>query len=345
MIPKHFDAPPLKVSILVLPQTAPMAVYGLYEVLSSVGKVWAAVTGETTRVRSIEPRIVTRDGKTFNSVLGIPITPQASIVDDTDSDVVIVTDIELPLAADPATLWPQEIAWLRGRLEAGASVNSTCSGSVVLAEASLLDGVEATSHWSAGELFRDRYTKVRFRPERILCDSGYQGRLITTGGASAWQDLALFLIGKYCGPSEAVRTAKIFLIGDRSEGQLPFAAMTRPRQHDDAVIAASQAWIADNYAKPNPVALMVDVSALPERSFKRRFKQATGYAPVDYVQAIRIEEAKQMLETTGDGIDSIAAEVGYEDPTFFRRLFRRLAGVTPAHYRRRYRGSSLNQKV
>jgi len=337
MVWKMNESRPLEVSILVLPQTAPMAVYGLFEVLGSVGNVWPVLTGEETPVRPIRPRIVARGSEPFRSLIGPTIAPDASIADRPRSDVIVVTDIELPLQGDPAKLWPDEIAWLRQELAAGTKVCSTCSGSVVLAEGGLLDGQEATSHWSAAPLFRDRYPAVKFRPDRILCDSGHDGDLITTGGASSWQDLALYLIGRYCGPEEAVRTAKIFLIGDRSEGQLPFAAMTRPRQHSDAVIADAQAWLAEHYDDGNPVALMVARSGVPERTFKRRFRQATGYAPVDYLQAIRVEEAKQMLETGGEGIDDIAASVGYEDPTFFRRLFKRMVGTTPARYRQRYK--------
>jgi transcriptional regulator GlxA family with amidase domain len=337
MFPKHFDAPPLKVAILALRETAPMAVYGLHEVLGSVGRIWPLVTGENPHVRPIAPRIVARDGRQYMTPAGTPIVPHDAIADSDTPDVVIVCDIELPLPAGPEGLWDEEIAWIRRQLDRGATLCSTCSGSVVLAEGGLLDGMEAASHWSAASLFRDRYDKVRFRPDRILCESGHEGRLITTGGASAWHDLALYLIGRYCGPSEAVRVSKIFLIGDRSDGQLPFAAMTRPRQHADRTIADCQAWIAENYEAANPVTRMVEQSGLAERTFKRRFKQATGYAPVDYVQAIRIEEAKQMLETTSTPIDMVAAEVGYEDPAFFRRLFKRVAGVSPARYRQRFK--------
>jgi transcriptional regulator GlxA family with amidase domain len=336
MFPKHFDLSPLQVAILALPETAPMAVYGLHEVLGSVGRIWPLITGETDRVRPISPRIVARDSRSFMTSAGTPIVPHAAISETEKPDVVIVCDIELPLPNGPDGLWLEEIGWARQQLERGATLCSTCSGSVMLAEGGLLDGREAASHWSAAGLFRDRYNKVRFRPDRILCESGYEGRLITTGGASSWQDLALYLIGRYCGPAEAVRVSKIFLIGNRSDGQLPFAAMTRPRQHSDGIIADCQAWIAENYEAANPVSRMVTRSGLAERTFKRRFKQATGYAPVDYVQAIRIEEAKQILETTTMSVDDVAAEVGYEDPAFFRRLFKRIAGVSAARYRQRF---------
>jgi transcriptional regulator GlxA family with amidase domain len=330
------DLPPLEVSILVFPETAPMAVYGLYEILWSVGKTWSLVTGEQVKTRRIVPRIVARQREQFTSIIGTPIWPQACVFDEFRTDVVIVTDVELPLPDSAPGRWQDEIAWIRRQLDAGKLACSTCAGSVVLAEGGLLDGQEAASHWSAAALFRDRYSKVLFRPERILCESGYEGRLLTTGGASSWHDLALYLIGRFCGSSEAVRAAKIFLIGDRSHGQLPFAAMTRPRQHSDAVIADCQSWIAERYAEPNPVSRMVARAALPERTFKRRFRRATGYAAVDYVQVLRVEEAKQLLEATSKSVDSIAASVGYENAAFFRRLFKRLTGITPAQYRQRY---------
>jgi len=103
------------------------------------------------------------------------------------------------------------------------------------------------------------------------------------------------------------------------------------------VIADCQVWIADHYAAPNPVSRLVARSGLPERSFKRRFRAATGFAPVAYVQTLRIEEAKQQLETTGLATDAVGRAVGYKDPASFRRLFKRSTGVTPARYRQRFR--------
>jgi transcriptional regulator GlxA family with amidase domain len=107
--------------------------------------------------------------------------------------------------------------------------------------------------------------------------------------------------------------------------------------HDDTVISEQQVWVADNYARPNLVAELVRRSGLPERTFSRRFKAATGYTPLAYAQTLRIEEAKQMLEASAMTVELIAAEVGYEDPAHFRSLFRRLTGMSPAGYRRKFR--------
>lgn len=312
-----------------------MAAFGLHEVLSDTR------TNDEALSRPIHPALVASLGGPFMSSTGLRVTPERDLTGDC-ADVVIVCDIHLGRDETPEGRWHDEIAWVRRHLDHGAVVCATCSGSVLLAEAGLLDGVEAASHWSMADLFRDRYPGVKFRPERILCDSGRGGRLITTGGASSWQDLALYLIGRFCGAEEASRVSRLFLLGDRGYGQLPFASMARPRQHGDAVISKIQAWLVDNYATANPVSVMVGRSGLSERSFKRRFSAATGYTPVEYVQALRIEEAKQMLETDDLAIEDVAMAVGYEDPTFFRKLFKRRTGVTPAQYRQRNRIRGLS---
>lgn len=326
---------PLRVAILCLPESGTMAAFGLHEVLGDTGRNDRALS------RPMHPSLVASCGVTYRSSTGLQVTPDQAL-GEAVADIVIVCDIHLGQDDDVAGRWRQEIAWVHQHLEQGAIVCSTCSGAVLLAEAGLLDGAEAASHWTMADLFRDRYPSVRFRPERILCDSGRGGQLITTGGASSWQDLALYLIGRFCGAEEAARVARLFLLGDRGYGQLPFASMARPRQHSDAVISRIQAWLVDHYATPNPVSAMVERSGLAERSFKRRFSAATGYTPVEYVQALRIEEAKQMLETEDIAIEEVAVTVGYEDPTFFRRLFKRCAGVTPAQYRQRNRLRGLS---
>lgn len=307
-----------------------MAAFGLHEVLANTA------TNDGALSRAIHPTLVASRSGTYRSSTGLKVTPEGGLHENC-ADVVIVCDIHLSLDDSPEGRWSEEISWIQRHVDHGSLVCSTCSGSVLLAEAGLLDGREAASHWTMADLFRDRYPSIKFRPERILCDSGRNGQLITTGGASSWQDLALYLIGRFCSAQEAARVSRLFLLGNRGYGQLPFASMARPRQHSDAVISKVQAWLVDNYAVVNPVTAMINRSGLPERSFKRRFSLATGYTPVEYVQALRIEESKQMLETDDMGIEEISAAVGYEDPTFFRKLFKRRAGITPAQYRQQNR--------
>ncbi len=153
---------------------------------------------------------------------------------------------------------------------------------------------------------------------------------------TSWQELALYLIARFCGAPAARETAKVHLLAGHEGGQLLFAAANRHSGGSDRIIARAQEWIALHYDEPNPVQRMAEIAGLNTRTFARRFRAATGSSPIDYVQHIRIEEAKQTLEMSAGSIDDLAAEVGYLDPAAFRRTFRKLAGTTPAEYRRRF---------
>ncbi len=182
----------------------------------------------------------------------------------------------------------------------------------------------------------NNYPGVNVKLQQSLVLSGEAQRIVMAGGGSSWQDLALYLIARYVGLKEAMEVAKVYMLQWHDLGQQPFAAMTSGRKGNDAVINKCQDWLAQNYQSPSPVAAMTEVSGLAERTFVRRFHEATGMTPLDYVHALRLEEAKQMLETGDESIEAIANEVGYEDTSFFGRLFRRKVGLTPAQYRLRF---------
>ena len=173
--------------------------------------------------------------------------------------------------------------------------------------------------------------------DRILVQTGDGHSIVSCGGASSWQDLALLLIARHGSTEEAIRISRLFLFQWHREGQLPYASMAANVDHGDGAILKCQAWLAENYARADIVAEAVRQSGLPKRTFDRRFKAATGYSPLAYIQALRVEEAKQMLETGTAPVEAIGREVGYEDAASFRRLFRRLAGMAPGDYRKKFR--------
>lgn len=133
-----------------------------------------------------------------------------------------------------------------------------------------------------------------------------------------------------------MEVAKVYMLQWHDMGQQPFAALMRFRQTNDAVIKRCQRWAESNYKAQSPVSAMANLSGLPERTFVRRFVKATDMTAIDYIHALRLEEAKQMLETGNLPVEAVANEVGYEDTSFFGRLFRRKIGLTPAQYRMRF---------
>jgi transcriptional regulator GlxA family with amidase domain len=331
-----FSPKKISVCLVAVPETATGVLHGLYEVFTYVGSGWEFLTGWPPGPQRFSPRIVARSHEPFRNSVGLPIAPDLSLKEAKRADIVIVADLAIGREEETQGRWPEVVDWLRRQHSEGALICSVCTGSLMLAEAGLLDGVEATCHWAAIDQIRVRYPRVQLRPERVLVSSGVEHRIVTSGGNASWSDLALYIVARFCGEEEARRTAKLFLFGDRSNGQAPFAARVRPPQHDDAAVGAAQLWIADNYRSPNPVAAMTAVSGLAPRTFKRRFETAAGYSPLDYVQSLRIEEAKQMLESSDAGIDTIAGEVGYSEPAAFRRLFKRMTGISPLQYRQRF---------
>lgn len=336
-MPSSSQTRKISISLIAVPEVSAAIVYGLHEVFTCVGTVWETLTGEKTNARLMTPRIVGRTTTPMRTTFGVTLVADHTLDEEHRSDVVIVGDLNFDDGGSPVGRWRDETAWIRGQYERGAIVCSVCTGSMMLAEAGLLNNREATTHWGARGVFEQCYPQVLLRPERVLVPSGLEHRIVTSGGSASWTELALYLVARFCGDAEARHIAKIFLFGDRSDGQLPFAAMARPKQHEDAVIAQCQVWIANHYAVASPVARMAEQSGLASRTFKRRFANVTGYAPLDYVQSLRIEEAKQMLEATDDAIDDIASLVGYDEPNSFRRLFKRTTGITPHQYRVRFK--------
>jgi transcriptional regulator GlxA family with amidase domain len=325
-----------RVCLVAAEETSPSVLYGLYDVLSTAGAVYSELTSGKPGEKALDVRIVAATDRPFRCFGGVMVEPHDSIEQVDETNAAIICDMYTPIDTPPRGRYGREIEWLKQMYANGAILGSVCSGSLVLAEAGLLDGQEAAGHWAYRDLFRDQYPKVTYRMDSILRFGGERDRIITAGGVTSWQDLALYLIARLCGPQDAIRTAKIHILSDHSDGQLPFAVLTPRVQRTDAVIGACQSWIAENLACENPVASMTAHSGLNPRTFARRFLAATGYHPVDYVHALRIEEAKRLLEADPVNVEEIGHIVGYEDPTFFRRLFKRKVGLTPAAYRRKF---------
>jgi len=329
-------AAPLQIAILAVPEVTASTLYGMHDLLSSAGRDYAYITrGEPGEARML-PRIVARDTKAFLAANNVWVTPHASYADLPTPDIVCIPDFFIDPGGSVAGQYADEARWLRRVHDEGAVIATACSGAVLLGEAGLLANCEATIHWGYGKTLTSHYPGVRVNLSHPLVVSGNAHRIVMAGGGTSFQDLSLYLIARYVGFKEAVEVAKVYMLQWHELGQQPFATLMSLRQTDDALINHCQQWLEKNFRRPAPVAAMVANSKLPERTFARRFRKATGLTPLDYVHAVRLEEAKRLLELGESSVEIIALQVGYEDATFFGRLFRRRIGMTPARYRARF---------
>jgi transcriptional regulator GlxA family with amidase domain len=327
---------PASAAILAFPEATASVIYGLSDLFHSAGRGLGMIVTGIPGAPLIRPRIVSAEASPFRIANDVTVVPDARLSEVPDPDLICVPEI-LVSPSEPLTgRFEREIEWLRACYARGSTVAAACSGSLLLAEAGLLDGEAATSHWAYCDALAERFPGISVQRQRSLVAAGEGQRLIMAGGGSSWLDLGLFLIARIAGVDAAMQVARIYLIDWHHAGQQPFARLSASRQTDDAVVAECQVWAATHYNEPVPVAAMVQRSGLSERSLTRRFQRATGLTPIQYVHAIRIEEAKQMLEATQDPIEAIAHDLGYEDASFFIRLFKRDVKLTPSQYRRKF---------
>ncbi len=323
--------------IVAVPETAGSALYGMVDVLAAAGSLWQALAGAEPDARSIRPRIVSPLTKPFVCGNRVPVAPDLDIADDPQAEIIILPELWLAPDDDFKGRYPALLDWVRRRYHDGSAIYSACSGSVMLAATGLLDNKEATSHWGYADLFRKHYPQVRFRPEPALVFADPAGHIVTAGGTTSWHDLAIHIIARHLSPGEAMRIAKVYLLKWHNEGQLPYAALVRQQPHADSVVRQCEDWLEANCRAADAVTQVVAVSGIPERTLKRRFKAATGTTLIGYVQNLRVEEAKRQLETEAMSFEAIAADLGYENLAFFRRLFKRATGLTPGQYRKMFR--------
>jgi transcriptional regulator GlxA family with amidase domain len=327
---------PLHLSLVALPEVMVGTLTGLFDVFNCFGAL-----GWFDEALAAHPPylidIVAVDSAPMKTVAGLAITNVRSLDEIERTDIVIVPSTMVEGGEWRTGRYPIVVDWLRRMHDRGALLCSACSGAMLIAETGLLDGREATAHWAYARTFEDNFPSVRLRLEAPLLVTGTRNQLVMSGASTSWQDLALYLIARTIGPATAQAVSKFYAMQSHSEGLAHFAVFEPRTDHGDAIILKAQTWLANHLSAYNPVEEMAHRSALPERSFQRRFRKATGYSPIAYTQRLRMEAAKKQLETAGAPIEKIGWAVGYEDASSFRRLFKRVVGMTPSQYRHRFR--------
>ncbi|OBK73365.1 helix-turn-helix domain-containing protein [Mycobacterium sp. 1164985.4] len=227
---------------------------------------------------------------------------------------------------------------LRSAHRRGARIASICTGAFALAEAGLLDGRRATTHWAAADLFRARYRNVQLDPDVLYVD---EGDMLTSAGASAGLDLCLHMVALDHGSSVAADAARMAVAPlHRSGGQAQFIVRNRPVVNsiaEQTTLDDLLAWIEHNAHRDLTLHDLAAHAALSVRTLNRRFQAETGQTPMQWLTGVRIRHAQQLLESTGHGVERIGREVGFTSAANFREQFRRLTGVSPQSYRNTFR--------
>ena len=326
---------PLHVSIVAIPDAVISTLTGIYDVLGSfrlLGRIEPSIPAEPPFKIEI---VATRPGSVALAS-GMPVEARRGVSQIEETDIIIVPSVLVSAEGWSAGRYPELVEWVRHMHARGAQLCSACSGVFLLAETGLFDGRTTTVHWGYADEFARAFPNVPPQPDRVLVVSGEREELITSGSSMTWHDLVLYLIARHVGATAAQTVAHYFALQWHHDGLAPYMVFQGRRDHGDAAIVDAQAWLSTHFSVGSPVEEMVRRSGLAERTFKRRFTEATGFAPIDYVQRLRIEDAKRRLERTDAPADEISWQVGYEDAAFFRRLFKRVTGLTPGAFRRRF---------
>ena len=231
------------------------------------------------------------------------------------------------------------LPWIVEYYNAGAEVASLCLGAFLLAESGLLNGKTCSTHWLFANEFRSRYPGVELLDNKIVTD---QTGLYTSGGATSYWNLLLYLIEKYTNRQMAVLTAKFFVLDIDRNSQSPFHIFKGQKVHNDPDIVKVQEYIETNYQDKITVNELCRKFGIARRTFERRFKKATHNTVLEYWQRVKIEAAKRQLEIGRKTVGEVMYEVGYNDTKAFRDIFRKVTSMSPVDYRSKYNKEALN---
>jgi transcriptional regulator GlxA family with amidase domain len=336
---------PLRIGILAFEGCMGLEVFGVADVLL-MGNLVAHAMGRSGPA-PFEVKVIALQGRIIKAAGGLELLakrPRGAL------DLIVVPGLEINRAAGAGTNWPHklarlqpELAFLRKSFARGTPVASVCVGAYLLAEAGLLNGRQATTAWIMAKDFSRRYPAVHLRPQAMLQEDG---AVITSGAMSATFDLALHLIKRTLGAEIASATARIALLPQPRESQAPYIdarllapppreASTADQRAPTSFASSVVQWLSQRLQEPYSLERLAQAFHVSPRTLMRRVKAETGHSPLTLLQQERVNQAKQLLQTTAWSIPKIVEAVGYSDVATFSRLFVAEVGETPARYRRR----------
>lgn len=326
-----------KVTLLGLHNTMATTLFGPMDIFNQAGRLWQRLDNRP-RTPYFEVVIASADGAPIRCANNVFVKPHCSIQTIEQTDLLVIASATY--IDEILDKHPELVPWIRKQYHQGAHVASICTGVFLLAETGLLDGKSATLHWGYTQMFSHRYPQVRLQSDKMILD---QGRLYCSAGTNAGLDLSLYLVEKFCGRRAALESAKTMVLDLGRKSQMPYSRFLISTGHGDPTVIKAQKWLEQHLDGPVDYDRLAEKFRMSRRSMERRFKRATGVTPLGYVQQLRVEKAKRLLEEGGQTFSQITYEVGYEDISFFRKIFIRLTGLRPREYQQRFAGYSRHQ--
>lgn len=273
---------------------------------------------------------LTREIKLINGLFSIHVDAVLGDVKKTDLIIIPAPSGDLKIALKKnEDFYP----WIIQQYHHGAEVASMCIGAFLLAATGLLNGKECSSHWKQANEFREMFPEVTLVDGRIVTE---QDGLYSSGGATSYWNLLLYLVEKYAGREMAIMASKVYALEIDRKSQSPFIMFNGQKKHEDEPIKKAQEFIENNVTEKISVEELSSKFAIGRRHFERRFKKATNNTPAEYIQRVKIEVAKKQLESSTKNVNEVMYEVGYVDNKAFRTIFKKITGLSPAEYRNKY---------
>jgi transcriptional regulator GlxA family with amidase domain len=327
----------MKVAVLNFEGAVASSVAGPYDMFSKVRMIAGSMNVKTKVLFDVD--IV----NSANLVSNKPFNMVGSVVMNNKRiyDLILIPAMQADCIDEILKRETGMIRWIQKQFERGADIASICMGAFILASTGLLDGKKATTHWMGVPYFKQLFPKVKLEDDKVIID---EGRIYSSAAAFSFTSLIIYLIEKFCGREMALAASKVFMIQVHDSSQYSFSIFNLQHNHADHEIGRVQDYIEKKYDDPLSINKLAEKFNMSSRTFIRKFTAITGNTPLEYIQRVRVEAAKRFLEKGKLTVEQVCMEVGYADFGFFRNIFKRLTGLTPQEYKRKY-GHMFNETI
>lgn len=304
------------------------SIVGPYNIFTRANEYWKE-SGRRPLFK-IELAGISGEVEFYNNLFSVK--PQVNISAISKTDLVIIPSLNHNY--QKAVKGNRElIDWITKQYKEGAEVASICTGAFLLASSGLLDGKKCSTHWSVAENFRSMFPEVDLQTDKLITD---EDGIYTNGGAYSFLNLILYLIEKYYDRQTAIYCSKVFQIEMDRQNQSAFIIFRGQKMHEDKIVKEAQDYIERNVQEKISIKQLAQRFAVSRRQFDRRFIEATGNTPFEYLQRVKVEAAKKLIEVGRKTVSEVMYEVGYSDAGAFRKVFKDVTSLSPVEYRNRY---------